>query len=218
MMIKSIFLKFIGYLFTLILAILVIYILLKKYYSDDSLTVLNEQVEIYDNDIVIGDFESQLSIIMYYSYYSASGKQFYETVFPILKKDYIDKGKVKLIIKLIEPSEHPDMLLALQTAICLNQYGKVDKFHNLLLFNPLVVHTEEFNQLIDDYINVNPELAECILNSNNFSDIIRNNNDFYKLNIKGTPTFVIHDKVLLGTKEGVNSLLNVINKELGINK
>ncbi len=186
---------------------------LKSRYKAEVLPVLSSMPKVYYNDIIIGEDNAPLQVIMFHNYYSVGGRKFFDEAYSEMLEKYIKSGKIQFVIKLIEPGEHPDMMLALQTAICLNQFGVWDTFHDVIIFNPLAVHSEEFKKLIDEYISVNSDIAECILTNDMFDDVIRNNNDYYMLNTKVSPTFVVNNKLLQGYK-GVDELFNVFDYEL----
>jgi protein-disulfide isomerase len=79
-----------------------------------------------------------------------------------------------------------------------NRFGSFDKFNELLLSNSGVVFTDEFKTLINSLIDDNSNIAECILNNNNYRYIYANNREFMELGLKGTPTFILNNHVYSG--------------------
>ena len=156
------------------------------------------EIKANDYDIVIGDVDQENTVFLYFSYHCNFCRRFYDEVYPELDSLFIKEKKLKLILKLVEFNEHPDVVKGLQTVVCLNKYGKLSKLHELLLYNPGVVYSDEFNSLIDQYIFDNSDFAECYLHDNEYHWLKANNKEFYALNLKGTPTFVINNNVYEG--------------------
>ena len=110
----------------------------------------------------------------------------------------METGKVKLVIKLLDFSPNPNILRAYQAASCISRFGDYSKFHPLLLVNPDVVFTEEFDSLIDDIILDNDEIAECILDNNDYQYLRSNLAEFRANVFTGTPTFVMNENAYRG--------------------
>jgi hypothetical protein len=154
-----------------------------------------------DLDIVFGDPSAKLGIYMYTSYSCTFCKQFFTDVYPNLKSEFLDSGKVKLIMRLTVNTINPDYMNSLKTAVCINKYGHYERLHELLLDDSRVVFTNEFKEIIDDFIQRDPFVAECILGKESESYLSQNLKDFKENEFKGTPTFVINSKVYRGYRE-----------------
>ncbi len=102
------------------------------------------------------------------------------------------------MVKWVDFSENPQILYALQAASCIGRFGVYEKYHQLLLVNPSVVFTEDFAQLIDDIMQDNSEIAECILNNNNYEYIRSNIKEFHENKLTGTPTFILNNHAYSG--------------------
>ena len=138
------------------------------------------------DDFVYGSDTAPLTVYMF------ATRNFLALDLPYIQQHYTDSGRLLLVVKPIEPAENPDMMSALQLAACMNRNGNADDILKLLLTEPSAVYTDEFRQLIDDIINNNEELAEC-LTADNFSGIRQNNSNFFALKSKVTPIFVINN-------------------------
>ena len=175
----------------------------------------NTDVEITDSnfDICYGSDTARLTIYMFASYTCRHCRAFLNLDLPIIRSRYIDNGEVRLVVKPIDMAESSDMMSALQLASCMNQNGNADGILELLLSDPSAVYTDEFRQLIDDIINSNPMLAECLL-SDDFSYIKKNNLLFSATSSKGTPIFVVAGH-LYGGRRDVDRFCEIIDYELG---
>lgn len=203
--------KYIVWIITVVLITSIIsYFVLQDNKSEISNDVLQNISN--ENDIVIGDYNVKKSVILFYDYNCIYCKKFFKEIYPIFKKEYINNHKAKLILKPICKVTDKQALNAYQTLICINKYGDFQKLHKLLLHKSKIIYTDYFRQLIDDYIFTNDFVAECILNTKQF-DIKKNISQFQKLNTKGTPTFIIGNKIIKGYKN-YKAFKSIINSEL----
>lgn len=186
--------------------------------SQRELRFRNVNVEIADGDldIIYGSDTAQLTIYMFSTYGCRHCRNFLMLDLPYVRQRYVDSGLVRFVIKPIEPTEDKDMLSALQLAVCMNQNGTFDDINELLLTEPSAVYTEEFKTLVDDIINGNRELAECLV-SNDFAYIRQNNALFDKLGSKGTPIFVVGDHLYRGHRK-IEQFCRIVEYELNRNK
>lgn len=186
--------------------------------SQRELRFRNVNVEIADGDldIIYGSDTAQLTIYMFSTYGCRHCRNFLMLDLPYVRQRYVDSGLVRFVIKPIELAEDKDMLSALQLAVCMNQNGTFDDINELLLTEPSAVYTEEFKTLVDDIINGNRELAECLV-SNDFAYIRQNNALFDKLGSKGTPIFVVGDHLYRGHRK-IEQFCRIVEYELNRNK
>jgi hypothetical protein len=117
---------------------------------------------------------------------------------PGAEKGIYRKHRVKLVMRLLENTNHPDALNAAKTAICINRYGYFDKLHELLLTNSRVIFTPEFRDMVNDFTARDNLVAECILGGQADEYILQIRNEFRKFGLSGTPTFIINRNVYPG--------------------
>jgi protein-disulfide isomerase len=155
------------------------------------------QKEAYD--IVFGDPELENNFIVYFDYNCMYCKRFMSDIYPEIDKKYIASGKMKMTLRLVCRPSDVKATEAYQTAMCLFQFGDYMKLHKLLMHKNEIIYTDYFQQIREEYIAVNEELAECILSSENIG--VKNNiYQFQQLETKGTPTFVIGTRIVKGFK------------------
>lgn len=173
---------------------------------------VNVEIQDSDLDICYGADSAKLTIYMFATYTCKHCRNFMALDLPLIRKKYTDNGTVRFVIKPIEMSDDNDMLSALQLAVCLNQNGNFNDINDLLLSEPAAVYTEDFRALVDDIINGNQELSECLI-SDNYAYIKQNNELFDRLNSKGTPIFVINGHLYKGHRK-IQQFLRIIDYEL----
>lgn len=152
-------------------------------------------------DIVFGDHNANLAIYMYSSYSCTYCTLFFTEVFPLIKKKYIDGGKVKLIMRLTVKSSNTDVQDAMKAAVCVNSYGNYEYLHQLLLADSKVVATHEFRDMVIEFIDRDIFVAECILGGEAEEYLNQNLTDYSALNLKGTPTFIVGNRIYTGFQD-----------------
>ncbi|MGM0376336.1 MAG: DsbA family protein [Bacteroidota bacterium] len=183
-------------------AILMILIVIKLYQSikndNPETQILQQKIEIQENDIIFGSDKAPLTMFVFSDYNCKYCKRFFNEVLPKIQKQYIETGKLKLVLKLVVLRESPEWMEASQAVMCANQVSGFEEMHKLLVFNSKVVFTENFQTLMDDIIADNPDMAKCLLQHNDYKYIKQNNADFRNNNMQGTPTFVIGNEMYPG--------------------
>jgi protein-disulfide isomerase len=191
--------KTIEWLAIIISAILFVLILIKVYQLTVSDKNDNEiYVTVNPLDISFGSDSAKLTVYAYASYHCGYCRLFLSEVLPKLRDEYISKGKVRLVLKLVEFSKNVDRLTEVKTAVCINRYGYYEKLHELLLTNSNVIYTDEFRDMVNHFIDSDPLVAECILGNESLDYILHTRDEFNKFGFTGTPTFVIGGKVYKG--------------------
>ena len=166
-------------------------------------------------DVVFGDDAAPETVFLYASYNCDFCRYFFSRTYPELKTNFLDNGKLKLVVKWVDFTDNPQILYALQAASCIGQFGIYEKYHQLLLVNPDVVFTEDFARLIDDIMEDNPQIAACILQNDEYAYLRENVKDFRENNFTGTPTFVFNNHAYSGFIS-YNNFKKLIEKELDL--
>lgn len=188
----------IAFSLSIVLAGLIVTKLVSHFSNQDVDRELSSAPPIDPLDIVWGKNDAPVAIFLYSSYTCKYCTSFFQETFPRLKKKYIDQGKIKLVLKLVDLPEEPDMMQAIQASVCINRFADFEKFHELLTINPEVIYSQDFQVLLDDFIANNPDIAQCLLEHKDYAYVHQNNKEFRSYNFKGTPTFVIGKKIFNG--------------------
>ena len=159
---------------------------------------LTNKVELKEEDVIFGDFSAPKTIFLYASYQCDYCRYFFSRTYPELKENFLDNGKLNLVVKWVDFDENQQMMYALQAASCIGRFGVYEKYHQLLLVNPDVVFTADFLQLIDDIMQDNSQIAACILNNTDYKYIRENVKEFRENKLTGTPTFVLNNHAYSG--------------------
>ena len=174
---------------------------MKRFFFALSILIFNFgllKAETKINVIYEGDIDAKITLIVYESLTCSHCADFHKNVYPDLKKDFIDKGLVK-----IEFRNFPLNLAALNAskiAHCQND-GKSDILHFLFKNQKEWVRgntIEDINKNLKNFISSNNfgiEYDKCIndkeIEDHVLSDRIRGVKEY---NIQATPTVIINDK------------------------
>jgi len=202
--------------FLIVIAIIVVTImsyLIIQNQNEEKNKISDISISENELDIVFGQESAELTIFLFSSYNCSFCRKFFTEVYPLLKQDYIDRGKVKLVLKPVELSSDESILNSLKVAVCVNEYGNFGKLHELLITEPTVVYTPEFKTVINEFIEKDIFVAECMLGGKSENYISNNLNIFVELNLKGTPTFIIHNTIYKGYKD-YGRFKKIVEKEL----
>ena len=148
--------------------------------------------------IVEGNIEAKIKIIVYESLTCSHCANFHKNVYPSLKKDFIDSGKIY-----IEFRNFPLDLAAFnasKVAHCKND-GKPDLLHLLYKNQNEWVKgqtIDEFNKNLKKFVENNQkeiDFEKCLLNKDIENHVLNDRiNGVKTFDIDATPTLIINDK------------------------
>lgn len=167
-----------------------------------------------DDDAVLGDPNAEITIIEFSDYQCPFCKKFYDETLPLLKSNYIEKGKVKIIYRDYPLSSiHPKAQKAAEAAECAGEQNKYYEYHDKLFKNQKALEIADLKKYA----------KEIGLNTNNFNDCLDSNKmesevqkdleDGQNLGIQGTPAFFINGNPLMGAYP-FEAFKNLIEQEL----
>lgn len=158
---------------------------------------LTEQLNHEEGNIVLGSDEAPITMILYYNYSCSSCRLFLSETFLSVKKDFIDEGLVKAILKPVEFAGNKVNRLDMEAILCMNKMGLFYPMNEYLLLRH---DTHQSTQTImDELASINNELLQCIETHESQQQILRNNNQLQEIIGTSTPTIVINNKIYLGS-------------------
>jgi protein-disulfide isomerase len=174
------------------------------------------------NDPVAGNRDSSVVMVEYSDYQCEYCKRYFEEIFPEIKENYIDTGKIKYIYKDFPLQIHENSEDAAFSADCAGEQGKYWQMHDLLFEKQ-----EEWSAQTDpiryfiDYINIldlnEEEFLVCINSNKYIQEVMEDIEEGEKLDTKGTPTFYINNIKISGIYQ-YKVFKDTIEKELKKNK
>lgn len=192
---------FISIVVSIILVAAIIFWLIRYYSGKPSSKKAAIQLVDDDLDIVFGHDSAHVAVFMYSNYGCPYCRKFFTEVLPAIDEEFIQSGKVKIIMRLTLKTQNPDLLNSMKAAVCVNKYGNYEYLHQAVLSQSNIVFTADFQDMINEFIDKDVHVAECILAGESAAYLERNLAEFEKLGLQGTPSFVIESTVFHGFKD-----------------
>lgn len=136
-----------------------------------------------------GRADAPITIIEFTDYQCPSCRRFQAEAWPRLKRRYVDRGKVRFIVRDLPLEFHSDALPAAEVAHCAAEQGKFWPMHEALLSTQLT-DTDVFGLAREMGLDLG-QLRACSMGDRYEGAIARNAAEAASLGIHATPTFVI---------------------------
>ena len=167
-----------------------------------------------DDDAVLGDADAPVTIIEFRYYQCPFCGRFYAQTLPLLKSQYVDTGKVKMVFRDFPLTQiHPMAMPAAQATECVREEGGDDAFwemHDVLFENQESLSNAN---LIMWAMEIGYDIEDC-LNSGKYASEVQNDiKDAVAAGGQGTPYFVINGKPLSGAQP-FEAFQQIIESEL----
>ena len=175
-------------------------------------------LEVTEDDFVIGNENSPVTIIEYASLSCSHCANFHNNTLEILKEEYVDTGKVRFVFRDF-PFNYP-ALLGSMVLRCIPSDVRYDYMNALFLLQSKWVArenaktTRELYKIMQGGGMTKPDFENCISNveleNQLLQGVINAQNEF---NIASTPSFLINGKLIEGNKT-IKEFRQIIDKIL----
>jgi protein-disulfide isomerase len=174
---------------------------------------LSEVLKITKDDVILGDPNAPITMIEYSDYQCPFCKRFFDESEAILRKEYIESGKVKMIYRDFPLPGHPYAMPAAEAANCAKDQGKFWAYHDLIFKNQNNLATIDYLKLAEE-LKMNVQEFKNCLDSKKYTQKIQNDyNSASSIGVNGTPTFFINGKQVVGAQP-YSVFKNIIEQEL----
>jgi protein-disulfide isomerase len=158
-----------------------------------------------DDDPVLGDKNAPITIIEFSDYQCPFCKRAFDQTLPDLKKNYIEKGKVKLVFRDLPLPFHTEADEAAIAANCAGAQGKYWEMHDVLFQqqSAWAGQADPKNALtqIAKELGVNEaEFTSCYNDPATRKEVEADYADAGAAGATGTPTFFINGRKLVGAQ------------------
>lgn len=169
-----------------------------------------KQVSI-DDDPVLGDKNAKVTLIDFTDYECPFCKRYFDQTFSQIKKDYIDTGKIKYVVRDLPLSFHANAHKEAQAAECAREQGgdtAYYKYHDEIFkrttSNGTGLALDKLSVIAND-LGLNGSTLQSCLDSEKYKgEVDKDLADASAVGASGTPTFFIgkstSDGVITGTK------------------
>nr|WP_040256727.1 DsbA family protein [Rickettsia hoogstraalii] len=161
-----------------------------------------------DNDMVLGNKKSNVIVVEYFSPTCPHCAYYHQTIFPELKKKYIDTNKIAYVVReFIATKQDLDAAIL---ARCKGDINSFVQFHNIILQQQdKWAYSNKYRELLTDIGQlggVPPEEYKQCLNSDKITETLIANTNFVAKTPKfiGTPSFFVN-----GVQTGNYSIDNI---------
>jgi protein-disulfide isomerase len=140
----------------------------------------------------IGSSRATVAVVEYSDYQCPYCREFYDQVYPRLKKEYVETGIVQFVHKdLPLTSIHPQALPAALAASCAGQQKRFWPMHDALYANHGALSPELYHRLAHEFGLDEPKFRVCLADSSREQFVMRDTAEALRLGINGTPSFVL---------------------------
>lgn len=165
-----------------------------------------------DDDPVLGDPNAPVTIIEFSDYQCPFCRKFWTDVYPQLKKEYIDTGKVKLVYRDYPLDSHPMALSAAIAAQCTKPYGAKAywRMHDKIFSEQNIIDSGVAAGPVKSTVNFTDEdlihwamtlgykIQPCLITQKYAAEVLADKKDGDAVGIDGTPAFFIDGEKLVG--------------------
>jgi len=165
-----------------------------------------------DDDPVLGNKNAPVTIIEFSDYECPFCGRFFSETLPLLKKEYIDTGKVILVYRDFPLDIHPNAQKAAEAAECVGEKSDLAyyKMHDLIFDNQEQLSTDNLKKLAK---NLGYNIDNCLDSDKMKPEVEKDLQDGLNYGVDGTPTFFINGMILSGAQP-FSAFKDIIEKEL----
>lgn len=157
-----------------------------------------------DDDAVLGNPNAPVTLIEFSDYECPFCKRHFDQTMPLIKKNYIDTGKVKMIFRDFPLSFHPRAQVSAMAAECVgDELGDKAYFeyHDLLFSNAPASLTDENLKKYALQVGANEgRYNDCLSSEKFLEEVQKDLSDGQRAGITGTPGFLINNKRISGAQ------------------
>lgn len=164
-----------------------------------------------DDDAVLGDKNAPVTMIDFTDYECPFCKRYFDQTFSQIKKEYIDTGKIKYVVRDLPLSFHANAHKEAQAAQCAREQGGDEvyfKYHDEIFkrttSNGTGLALDQLSVIATDIGLDGSALQQCLDAEKYKAEVDKDLADATKVGATGTPTFFIGkssaDGIIKGTK------------------
>lgn len=166
-----------------------------------------------DNDPVKGSKDAKVTIIEFSDFQCPFCGKFFAQTLPLIEKNYIETGKVKMVYRDFPLDFHQYSQKAAEAAECANEQGKFWEYHNKIFENQDALDSGSLKKYARDLSLDTAKFNDCLDSGKMASEVQKDFDDGTKYGVSGTPTFFINGIKLVGAQP-YNAFEKIIEQEL----
>jgi protein-disulfide isomerase len=163
-----------------------------------------------ENDFALGRPDAPITMMEFFDYQCGFCAKFNKATFPLLKRDYIDTGRVRFIFRDYPLSIHAMASQAGAITACAQQQGKFMEMHEAFFDSPELLGQAKFAEIVNRVPGINlAKLDECLALPENQVEVSEEGPqpspeqradmaDGDQIGVAGTPAFFVGKTVASG--------------------
>jgi len=141
---------------------------------------------------MLGRADAPVPLVEFSDYQCPFCQRFFTSVFPVLKKEYIDTGKVRYVFRDFPLDQlHPQARKAAEAAHCAGEEGKYWEMHEVLFRNQRALAATQLPEHARAAGVNGAKLDECLASGRYAVRVAQGVTDGSAIGVRGTPTFVV---------------------------
>jgi protein-disulfide isomerase len=172
---------------------------------------------------VLGAATAAVTIVEFGDYQCPVCRAFWKEVEPRLRKEYVDTGKVKLIFADFPVVQiHPEAALAAMAVDCAGDQNKYWQYHDKIFREQdwgdevFRFGARDLKRWAKDVGLETKGFNDCLDSGRHKDDVARDKEAGDRLNIRGTPTFLINNRRVIAGAQPYAIFKRAIDEELKI--
>lgn len=148
-------------------------------------------IDVKEPGPILGDVNAPVTVVEFTDYQCPFCKRFLQNTFPVLKRDFIDSGKVRWIVRDLPLAFHPNARKAAQASYCAAEQDKFWIMRDSLFRNNAKLEVENLRTYAKE-LELDMKAFNSCLDSERHLDTIDDYASIAKgLRLTGTPSFII---------------------------
>ena len=140
---------------------------------------------------MLGAADAPVTVVEFTDYQCPFCKRFIQSTFPLLKREFIDTGKVRWIVRDLPLGFHPNANKAAQAAHCAGDQGKFWEMRDTLFRNNANLGIEQLPGYAREIGLDGDAFDACLSSERHQAQIKQDSQEANRIRITGTPSFII---------------------------
>ncbi len=145
-----------------------------------------------DDDYIKGNADAELTLIEFSDFQCPYCARFYKETLPLIQKEYIDTGKVRMVYRDFPLSNaHPEAQKAAEAAQCAGEQGKFWEMHDKLFDKHSALAIGHIKRYARELGLSGKRFDECVDSGRFREEVLKDLQDGQAAGVQGTPTFFL---------------------------
>ncbi len=173
-----------------------------------------EPIEVsVDDDAFKGDANAPVTIVEFSDFQCPFCARFYTDTLPLIEKEYIETGKVKLVFRDFPLGFHQNAQKASEAAECAKEQGKFWEMHDTIFDNQNAISVDDLKQYAADLGLDTEKFNDCLDTGKYEQEVKKDMEEGQSYGVTGTPAFFINGRLVSGAQPFAN-FKAIIDEEL----